>query len=78
VHEYAADREVFQYQDWGPKSSEQTQLYVQRATAAQNEPPSGDYKLAVILTAEQRLTGGCGLTASSSRHHGGRIGYCSH
>lgn len=76
VHEYAADPEVVRYMTWGPNDEEQTRGFIRRGMAGQEEFPRRKYELAIVLQAETRLIGGCGIVVSDPDDNGGWIGYC--
>lgn len=75
VHEYAADPEVVRYMKFGPNTKKETQDFIQRAIASQQEQPRRHYQFAVVLKAEDRLIGGCGINISNPDHREGWIGY---
>jgi RimJ/RimL family protein N-acetyltransferase len=75
VHDYASDAEVVRYMDWGPNTEEDTKNFIQRALNYQSERPRRDYTLAIILKAENRLIGCCGIHVSNPQHREGWIGY---
>lgn len=76
VHVYGSDLEVVRYMPWGPNSVKDTQDYIQRVSAHQQDDPRKVYELAVTLRAGGGLIGGCGITMTSSQHRGAYIGYC--
>lgn len=76
VHSYASDSEVVRYMDWGPNTEQETMNFIQRSIAAQKEQPRMNYTLAIILKADNRLIGSCGIHVSSPENKEGWIGYC--
>lgn len=76
VHSYASDPEVVRYMDWGPNTEEETKNFISRSVASQKEKPRRNYTLAVVLKAEDRLIGGCGVHESNPENREGWIGYC--
>jgi ribosomal-protein-alanine N-acetyltransferase len=76
VHDYASDPEVVRYMDWGPNTEEQTEDFIEQAIASQKEQPRRNYTLAIVLKAENKLIGSCGLQASNPDNQEGWIGYC--
>lgn len=76
VHEYASDPEVVRYVKFGPNTKKETQDFVRRAIASQQEQPCRDYQFAVVLKTEEQLIGGCGINISNPDHREGWIGYC--
>ena len=61
AHQYASDPRVVEFMPWGPNTEEQTQEFIARQLAAQQQEPRLCFDLAVILRADGRLIGGCGL-----------------
>jgi RimJ/RimL family protein N-acetyltransferase len=76
VYEYASDPEVVRYMDWGPNTEEETKGFIHRALEAQKEQPRCHYTLAIVLQAEDRLIGSCGVHVSNLENREGWIGYC--
>jgi len=76
VHEYASDPQVVRYMTWGPNTRKESQGFIQRAISRQQEEPRRNYGFAVVLKAEDRLIGGCGIHISNPDDQGGWIGYC--
>jgi RimJ/RimL family protein N-acetyltransferase len=76
VHVYASDPEVVRYMDWGPNTEEETKDFIHRSIASQKEKPRPNYTLAIILKAEDRLIGSCGLHVTNRDHREGWLGYC--
>jgi len=75
VHSYASDPEVVRYVDWGPNTVEETRNFVRRAIAAQKEQPRRNYHFAIVLKAENRLIGACGIFVSNPNNREGWIGF---
>jgi RimJ/RimL family protein N-acetyltransferase len=76
VHSYSSDPEVVQYMDWGPNTEQETANFIQRSIADQKEYPRLKYTLAIVLKADNRLIGSCGIQISSPENKEGLIGYC--
>jgi RimJ/RimL family protein N-acetyltransferase len=77
VHEYASDPEVVRYMLWGPNTAAESLGFVQRAMEYRCEQPRMVYDLAVIIKAQGRLIGGCGIQVlDNSDDREGEIGYC--
>ena len=76
VHEYASDPDVVRYMTWGPNSKEDSHFFIQRVISYQEENPRRNHEFAVILKAEDRLIGSCGLYVSNPDHQEAWIGYC--
>jgi ribosomal-protein-alanine N-acetyltransferase len=75
VHNYASDPEVVRYMPWGPNTIEDTKNFVRRAIASLQEQPRRNYSLAVVLTSQSVLIGGCGIYVSNPDEREGYIGY---
>lgn len=69
VHEYASDPEVVRYLSWGPNTEQDTGGFVRRAIARQREQSRQNYEFAVVLKAEDKLVGHCGIGMSDAPHH---------
>lgn len=76
VHVYASDPEVVRYMDWGPNTETETKDFIRRSIASQKEKPRKNYLLAIVLKAEDRLIGSCGLHVTNPNHQEGWVGYC--
>jgi len=76
VHRYASDPEVVRFMDWGPNSEEETKAFIQRSIASQKEQPRRNHTLAIVLKADDKLIGGCGIHVSNSDNREGWLGYC--
>lgn len=57
--------EVARYQSFEPRTEADSRAYIQRAIAGAAEEPRATYDLAVVLAAECRLIGRCGLGLAS-------------
>ena len=55
VHEYASDPQVVRYMPWGPNTKKESQGFIQRVIARQQEKPRRNYEFAVALKTEDRL-----------------------
>ena len=75
VHGYASDPEVVRYMPWGPNTMKDTSDFVKRSLAQLQEQPRKDYSLAVVLTSQKVLIGGCGIYLVSPEQREGYIGY---
>jgi len=78
VHEYGSDPEVVRYTSFGPNTEEDTRSFLRRALEAAQEEPRLDYGFAIILQAENRLIGGCGLHRSGTHPRIAELGYVLH
>jgi len=76
VHEYASDPQVVRYMPWGPNAKKESQGFIQRVIARQQEKPRRNYEFAVALKTEDRLIGSCGINISNPGDQEGWIGYC--
>lgn len=73
VHEYSSDPQVVRYMAWGPNIKAETQGFVRRIVASQQQEPRGKYEFAAILRSEDRLIGNCCLQVSNLSHREGWI-----
>ena len=78
VHGYASDPEVVRYMVWGPNTEEATRGFIQHALTCQQEQPRRNCDLAVVLKADGRIIGGCGIYISNPNNREGEIGYIFH
>lgn len=76
VHEYASDREVVRYMDWGPNTPEETRRFIKRASATRKRRPRHVYSLAMVSKSEDKVIGGCGINVSNPENREGWLGYC--
>jgi RimJ/RimL family protein N-acetyltransferase len=75
THVYERDAEVVRYQSFGPRSFEESVDYIQQSMAAAREAPRRIFDLALVLRAEQRLVGRCGLKVADAENREGALWY---
>ncbi len=75
VQEYASDPVSVQFMIWGPNSEEETQQFLQEAQAWRVATPRTRWEMAVTLRGEERVIGGCGLTADPKVPGETQLGY---
>jgi RimJ/RimL family protein N-acetyltransferase len=75
VHEHGSDADVVRFLPWGPNTESDTRATRSRAAAFRQEGPRRHDDFAVVLRAEQRLIGGCGLRVAEPDSREGFIGY---
>ena len=77
LHEYAKDKEVVKYLQWGPNSEEQSVNFLRAIIAEHRSAGSKrrNYALAIVMKEEDRLVGGVRLTVQQPEHRNGDIGY---
>jgi [ribosomal protein S5]-alanine N-acetyltransferase len=78
VHEYSSDPEVTRYMNWGPNTEEDTNRFIQRSIASQNEQPRMNFTFAMVLKSEDKLIGGCGVYVSNPINREALLGYVLH
>jgi ribosomal-protein-alanine N-acetyltransferase len=61
VHLYASVPEFSQFDVWGPNTADDTKSYIHECITRTSAQPTLRYELAVVLTDENVLIGGCGL-----------------
>ncbi|MDC0714139.1 GNAT family protein [Stigmatella sp. ncwal1] len=72
---YESDPEVVRYQSHDVRSPEESQQYILDSRATVNESPRRIYDLAVVLRAEERLIGRCGLKVTDASQREGALWY---
>ena len=75
VHEYGSDSEVVRHMEWGPNTEQETKDFIRRVLSSQQEEPRRNYQFALILKAEKRLVGACGIHVSNPENKEGWTGY---
>ena len=75
VHEYAKDPETTQYLDWGPNSLKETEVFLKESLDFQRAQPRTTYDLAVVISAENRLVGGCSVAIIDQESRTAALGY---
>lgn len=76
VHAFAADLAVVRHVEWGPNTPQETQAFLQEASASAGVSPRRRYALAVVVQADgEMLIGSIELQVVSVEHHRGEIGY---
>jgi RimJ/RimL family protein N-acetyltransferase len=79
VFEYASDPEVVRYLEWGPDTEEQCRealrLAVATRAARSKSVPRTAFGLAIVIKAEQRLIGTCGIHITNAVHSEGQLGF---
>lgn len=75
THVYEFDPEVVRYETFGPYSPEESCGYIRRMLVEAANSPRLTYDLAVVLLAEDRLIGRCGLRVVDSKLREGMLWY---
>lgn len=75
VHAYASDPEVARYEIWGPNDQAASRAYILQKLMNQVAAPRTDFDLAVLLKADSKLIGACGLRISSPEERAAHLGY---
>jgi len=75
VHEYAKEKEVVQYQAWGPNKKEDTLQFLEEAIANIYQHPRLTYEICLALKESNRAIGGCGLYIENNDFKEAKIGY---
>ncbi len=75
THVYESDPEVVRYETFGPYSPEESRAYIARMLAEAANSPRLTYDLAVVLRAEDRLIGRCGLRIVDPEQREGMLWY---
>ncbi len=74
VQGYAADPEAVKYRPFGPCSDDETREVVQEISRQSGQHHRSCFDLAIVLTAENQLIGGCDLVCDNERGEAG-LGY---
>jgi ribosomal-protein-alanine N-acetyltransferase len=75
VHEYASQEIVSQYQQWGPNSLEESQVFVTEVMADAKKEPRTRFVFAVVLKESEKLIGAVEFNVRDSANKAGEIGY---
>jgi ribosomal-protein-alanine N-acetyltransferase len=75
VHEYAKEKDVVQYQAWGPNEEEDTQQFLDEAIAYAYENPRLTYEMCLVLKEHGKAIGGCGLYIENEDLQEAKVGY---
>jgi ribosomal-protein-alanine N-acetyltransferase len=75
VHAYASDPEVARFMEWGPNTPEETEAYMARTLAAQEQWPRDGVNLAVEHIADARVIGSIRLEVTDRPNLTGDFGY---
>jgi len=75
VHAYASDPDVARFMEWGPNTPEETQAYMARTLAAQDEWPRDAVNLAAERLADRRVIGSIRLAVTDRPNLTGDFGY---
>src|SRR4051812_31953368 len=66
IHSYGSDDAVTRFMFYGPRTTADTQAYLDRMLASQREMPRLTWEVGVVLAADGRLVGACDLTMSNT------------
>ena len=72
---YQSDPRYLQYYSWTERTAKEVQAFVQRFIDWQEEEPRTKFQLAVILRAERRLIGSCGIRTGEAKVRKADLGY---
>src|SRR3954451_12216810 len=78
LHVVESEPEVARFQDFGPRTAEETRAYLARALRFAASRPRRTYDLAVVLRAEDRLVGRCGIGMSDEDGRQAMLWYTLH
>jgi ribosomal-protein-alanine N-acetyltransferase len=78
VHEVANRHEVYQYQPWGPSTSEDTHIYLQTVLQTIEQQSRTEYTLAVEMRSTGNFIGYASLWLRNEQFRTGEIGYFLH
>jgi ribosomal-protein-alanine N-acetyltransferase len=72
---YQSDPRYLRYYPWTERTAEEVQAFVQRFIGWQTEEPRTRFQLAVVLRAEGRLIGTCGIRMAAADIRKADLGY---
>ncbi len=72
---YQSDPQYLRYYSWSERTPEDVQHFVERFVEQQQAQPRTKFQLAIILRAEERLIGNCGLRLEADGPGKAEIGY---
>lgn len=75
IHAYQSDTRYLQFYPAETRSLEDTREFVERLIAWQQERPRRKFQLGIILIAENRLIGNCGIRKPAASASGAELGY---
>jgi len=78
LHAFESLPEVARYQSFDPRTVSESRAYVSEASMSCGEDPRLIYDLAVMLAAEDRLVGRCGMGISDDDRHEALLWYTQH
>lgn len=78
VFAYLSDPEVMRWIIGEPLTEAETREFFRRVDAYTRETPRAKYRLAVVLKAENRVIGSCGIDIMNAEQREGEIGYRLH
>ena len=78
AYQWGSDPKVVRFMPWGPNSRAQTKSYIRRVQRLGRQRPRTKFELGVVLRAEDRLIGGCGIRIQNRVLREGDLGYVFH
>jgi len=75
IQAYASDPAVVEFLPWGPNTDDDTRQFLADATVARAATPRRQWDLAIVLTSDVRLIGGCRLHVTDAGAGEADVGY---
>ena len=72
---YQSDPRYLRYNPWDGRAEQDVRSFVQMFLDQQREAPRRKFQLAIVLRAEQRMIGNCGIRVDAPESRRGNIGY---
>ncbi len=72
---YQSDPRYLRYYEWTERSADDVRAFVRMFVDAQREQPRLKYQMAIVLRADGRLIGGCGVRKRTADAWQGDMGY---
>ncbi len=76
AYEYGSDPRVVRFMPWGPNTLEQSRVFIRRCLRKRRLKPRRTYEFAVVLAADNKVIGGCGIRIKNAALREGDLGYC--
>ena len=75
IYAFRSDPDVMRYFTGKPETAEEVRAFLARAAEYARDRPRTKFRFAIVLRAENRVIGGCGLDITNGEAQEGEIGY---
>ena len=75
IHELVKPLEIYQYQQWGPNSEEDTENYIKMCISQQSEKPRMSFELCIVSKEDNKIVGAIGIRVRSGASKKSDLGY---